>query len=149
MPQTLVSNHHKLRKGGLITFDVFLAAVTVLFILYFGFVILNVLVSRSALAREELTLERKLFIASDRLVKVELAKSDGTQIYAHELNSTEFENYNIESMRKSLALNALSVILTSSSYSHFIGNSSGERCATRVVYITDKNEVGKLEICVS
>lgn len=135
-------NSHK----GMITFDVLFAVIVIIFIFFFSFLILSEIQKSIEFEQRRALGNTKVFLLSSKLVKRDLAHSDGENSYTNVISSNV--DVKLEEYLSDFNASAVSIKIDLNIFS--IGNFSETEkfCMQRVVYILDKQEVGFLGVCL-
>jgi hypothetical protein len=129
----------KLYRGGIFTFDFCIVLIIFIFLVYYSLLIINSIKEKILEEKREIT-KYKLYQVSERIVKRDLAKTDGKITYS---NLFEEKNLNFSSY-KELGINYLEV--NSNLFNFKEGKECTEiYCIERLVI---KDGIKKVKICI-
>jgi len=133
-------NSYKSLKGGIFTIDFCIALIILIFLIYYSLLIINSITEKILEEKREI-MKYKLFLISERIIKRDLAKTDGKITYS---NRFEYKPVNF-SKYMDLGINYIEINSSFFSMKEGINKCTDFYCIERLVI---KNEVEKIKICI-
>jgi hypothetical protein len=128
-------------KGGIFTFDLCIAIIVFIFIIYYSYLVINSLKEKIDDERKEI-MKYKLYLISEKLVKRDIARTDGKVTY-----SNLFENKNINASKYREFVNYMHI--SSEFFNMEDGNPESCTdlyCIERLMVVGD--EIKAIRICI-
>jgi hypothetical protein len=135
------------RRGAVFSIDALFGALTVVLIVYIGYMVFWTVASRTNEMADSNEKEGKLLLISDYLVKDKLVSSDDSKIYQHQIETEKLKSLDARQLAEQLGLNSVGVSLLLGR-EKLLEKGSGSDCLRRIVWVPEYERVGYLEVCI-